>query len=92
MEKLLVEICAGTACLLLGSQDLFAAIEELPDNIRQQIDLCEVTCLKCCRKGPNVRIAGHVLSNMKPDRLLEVIEDHLQVEKSELYPAAHFVP
>ncbi len=92
MEKLLVEICSGTACLLLGSQDLFAAIEELPDNIRQQIELCEVTCLQSCRKGPNVRIAGNVLSNMKPDRLLEIIEDYLEDDKSRVYPAAHFVP
>ncbi|WP_312562484.1 NAD(P)H-dependent oxidoreductase subunit E [Anaerospora sp.] len=92
MEKLLVEICSGTACLLLGSQDLFAAIEELPDHIRQQIELCEVTCLQSCRKGPNVRIAGNVLSNMKPDRLLEIIEDYLGNDQTELYPAARFVP
>ncbi|TCL37611.1 thioredoxin-like protein [Anaerospora hongkongensis] len=91
MEKLLVEICAGTACLLLGSQDLFAAIDALPDNIRQQIDLCEVTCLHSCRQGPNVRIAGQVISNMKPDRLMEIIEDYLRPQEAELSPAAYIV-
>ncbi|MDF2929096.1 MAG: hypothetical protein K0Q75_1334 [Anaerospora sp.] len=29
---------------------------------------------------------------MKPDRLLEIIEDYLGNEQTELYPAAHFVP
>jgi len=85
MEKLLVEICAGTACLLLGSQDLVVAVEALPPGQRQQIDLREVTCLQCCRKGPSVRVAGRVLSNMKPDGLLEVMEDYL-------CPAAQSLP
>jgi len=92
MEKLLVEICAGTACLLLGSQDLFAAIDALPEPIRQQIDLCEVTCLHCCRQGPNVRIAGNVMSNMKPDRLMEIIEDCLRSQEEEFSLAAYAVP
>lgn len=77
MEQLIVEICAGTSCYLLGSQDLIDALETLPPEKRSKIDLRGITCLKSCGQGPNVRIKGVVLSNMTPDRLLQAIEDNL---------------
>ncbi|MDU4960665.1 MAG: NAD(P)H-dependent oxidoreductase subunit E [Sporomusaceae bacterium] len=77
MEKLVVEICAGTSCYLLGSQDLIDALETLPQEKRAKIDLRGITCLKACGYGPNVRVKGVVLSNMTPERLLQVIDDNL---------------
>jgi NADH-quinone oxidoreductase subunit E len=77
MDQLIVEICAGTSCYLLGSQDLIDALETLPSEKRSRIDLRGITCLKACGHGPNVRINGVVLSNMTPDRLLQAIEDNL---------------
>ena len=77
MDKILVEICAGTSCYLLGSQDLIDAVETLSADKRQNIDLRGVSCLCSCGKGPNVRVNGVVLRNMTPDRLLQVIHDNL---------------
>lgn len=77
MEKLLVEICAGTSCYLLGSQDLIDAIETLPPEKRQRVDLRGVSCLTTCGKGPNVHVKGVVLSDMTPERLLQIVEDNL---------------
>ena len=77
MKPLTVEICVGTGCCLLGSQDLLDAIETLPENKRKQIDLNEASCLKGCRKGPSVRIDENVLSDMTPDKLLEILNEKL---------------
>ena len=77
VKSLVVEICMGTACHLLGSQDLFNAVEALPADRRARIDLRGVACLQSCRKGPSVRINGVVLTEMTPDRLVGVINDNL---------------
>ena len=77
MAQLVIEICAGTACYLLGSQDLIDAVETLPPEKRAKIDLRGVSCLTSCGRGPNVRLNGVVLSNMTPERLLQIIEDNI---------------
>jgi len=77
VKSLMIEICVGTSCHLLGSQDLFHVVEALPIHRQAKIDLRGVACLQCCRKGPSVRIDGLVLTEMTPDRLLGVINDNL---------------
>jgi NADH:ubiquinone oxidoreductase subunit E len=80
MSTLLIEVCLGTSCHLMGSQAVISVIEQLPPAKRGRIDLRGVTCLKSCRKGPSVRINGVVLADMTPDRLLAVIDDNLTAE------------
>ena len=75
MKRVKVEICQGTSCHLLGCRELVEAVNALPANRRNQIDLCMVDCLKSCRKGPNVRINGMIFSGMTPDSLLAMLEE-----------------
>lgn len=77
MNNIVIEICVGTSCYLLGAQDLIRAVEELPCEQRSHIELRGVTCLKTCGKGPNVRIDGVVVAGMTPERLLTIIQDKL---------------
>ena len=78
MKKILtIEICMGTSCYMLGSQDLLTAIETLPQEMRQWIEVGEVHCFKACGKGPNVRVNGVVLSAMTPEHLVGLIEEYL---------------
>lgn len=81
MDQLIIEICAGTSCYLLGSQDLIHTIETLPPEKRSKIDLRGISCLKACGQGPNIRINGVVLSNITPERLLQVIDENLYQEQ-----------
>lgn len=81
MDKLLIEVCIGTSCHLLGSQDLIDAIEELADEVKEKIDLQGVTCLKSCGKGPNIRINGIVIPNVTPEQLIEIVHDNLLISK-----------
>ena len=76
MKKIELEICQGTSCHLLGSQELFEAVLALPEKWRESIVLKRVDCLKSCRQGPNVRINGTIFSGMTPDGLLTILEEH----------------
>jgi NADH:ubiquinone oxidoreductase subunit E len=73
VEKKLVEICLGTSCHLLGSHDLVLALEQLPPEMKNTIEVIGVTCLKGCGPGPSVRINGVLHHAVTPDRLCELI-------------------
>lgn len=74
---LTLEICMGTSCHLMGTQDLMAVIDSLSADQRDRIELKGGTCLKNCGKGPNIRINGVVIGNVTPDRLLEILQANL---------------
>ncbi len=75
MRDLLVEICSGTSCHLLGAQALFAAVESLPKAEREQVEVREVACLQDCKQGPSARVDGRVLTNVTPAGLLAAIAE-----------------
>lgn len=77
MALISIEICMGSACYLLGAQDLLEVIESLPPAKKAQIDLRGATCLKACGTGPNIKVDGVLLSNVTPEKLLEIIRDKL---------------
>ena len=72
-----LELCMGTSCHLMGTQELMDALDGLPAEQRQQLEIKGVTCFRNCGKGPNVRINGVLLENATPDRLLEVLQTNL---------------
>ena len=67
----------GSACYLLGAQDLLEAIEGLPPEKKDRIDLKGATCLKACGTGPNIKIDGVLLSSVTPEKLLEIIGEKM---------------
>ena len=76
MKKIELEICQGTSCHLLGSQELFEAVLALPEKWRESIVLKRVDCLKSCRQGPNIRIDGKVLSGLTPEELVLLLQEN----------------
>jgi NADH:ubiquinone oxidoreductase subunit E len=79
MKKIKLEICQGTSCHLLGSQELLEAVEALPDTRRDAIELHRIDCLKSCRQGPNARIDGVVVSGLTAERLLGLLEEKISL-------------
>jgi NADH:ubiquinone oxidoreductase subunit E len=75
---LTVELCMGTACHLMGAQELMDAVDSLPVEMRLQIEVKGITCHKKCGKGPNVKINGELLNNATPEKLKEVLQNKLQ--------------
>ena len=74
---LTIEICMGTSCHLMGTQDLLAVLDGLPSDQRRQIEIKGVTCFKNCSKGPNIRVNGELINNATPERLLAILQDCL---------------
>ena len=73
MKKVTIEICMGSACYLLGAQELLETIESLPHEKQEQIDLCGSTCLKACGQGPNITVDGELFHNVTPEMLLKIL-------------------
>lgn len=83
-KQLTVEICEGTSCHLLGSEDLFESLKRLPRKIQDAVHIQGVNCLQSCGKGPNVRINGLILTDVTPEQLLRVIEANFNCEKESI--------
>lgn len=79
MNKIELEICQGTSCHLLGSQELLEAVVALPEKWREAIVLKRVDCLKSCRQGPNVRLDGVIVSGLTAERLVLLLEEKLNL-------------
>lgn len=67
MEKLQVRICAGTACFVMGGSWLESLEENLPEALRDHVEVVAVPCLGYCKnrdygKAPYVMVGGEVLS------------------------------
>lgn len=77
MAAMIIEVCVGTSCHLMGSQDLIDALNTLPYDQRDCIEVRGITCLKVCGNGPSVRINDEIFSNMTPERLLQLVEKNL---------------
>lgn len=64
--KIKVVICSGTACYVMGASDILLLEEELPQELREKVDVEGVTCLGYCKdskagKAPFVTIEGEVM-------------------------------
>jgi NADH:ubiquinone oxidoreductase subunit E len=70
-----LEICLGTACHLMGSEEIFASIEELPARIKSKVTVRGMHCLGACDQGPNVRINGTIYHQMTPEKLVVLLQE-----------------
>ncbi len=82
-EKLLVEICVGTTCFVLGAAALQSLEDFLPSEIKDKVDVVGSPCLNCCRNrndgnAPFVRIGGkHIVGNASIQKVIAKIEEVL---------------
>lgn len=78
MKKVVVEVCLGTSCHLLGAQDLMTYLERTPKEWKEWLEVRGSTCLHNCGKGPNVKINDVVYTGMTPDHLHDLLSDLLE--------------
>jgi len=69
MTKIIVGLCVGTSCHLMGGMDLGTVIEELKEQMGADLLIQKHTCLNQCRKGPNVMLNGQIFTGMTPEKL-----------------------
>ena len=81
MEKVVVEVCCGTACYLLGAAKLMRLDEDLPADCRGRVEVEAKTCLDLCERenlggAPYVRFNGEeIMSQATPEKVLARIRE-----------------
>ena len=79
--KILVEICVGTTCCLMGCSEIIEYLEGLPESLKNQIEIGFISCFNHCNQGPKVKVDGVMLEKATPDQVLELIEAGLVKEE-----------
>lgn len=79
MEKILVEICSGTACYVMGGSELLLLEENLPENLRDKVEIEGRTCIEECKhsengKAPFVRVNGELIASASIPAIIEKIQ------------------
>lgn len=83
-----ITVCLGTACFVKGGQVLAEAVRTKlginPDETTKDglFSFERVACLGCCALSPVVQIDGEVYGEMKPAKLLRIIDRIIKREKS----------
>ena len=77
--RILIEICLGTTCHLMGSSDLQDLEEQLPERLRGHVRVKAVSCLGYCGdrqygKAPYVRVHGELLAAATMDTVIERLD------------------
>lgn len=83
MQPVRVELCAGTACHLMGAQQLLTAIEQLKQE-SGHIQVKLTHCLGACERGPNARINGTLYSKITEEQLLATVKELLVTARGTL--------
>jgi NADH:ubiquinone oxidoreductase subunit E len=84
--KIVVEVCAGTHCIMMGSMDVIDAVHSL-EEIRQDTEnACEIVmtavpCMNLCKKGiqgPFVRVNGELIEQAESEAVMAAIMSRCQ--------------
>ncbi len=78
-EKIIVEICLGTTCYLMGASDLQFLEEQLPKHLRQHVQVQGASCLGYCKdhkygNAPYAKVDGFPFAEATVDGLVRHLE------------------
>lgn len=74
---LMVKVCAGTSCHLLGNQAIMDVLENMPAFLRKQVEIGYTSCLGHCGQGPCITIGDKLIEHASPEKVLAVIKAEL---------------
>lgn len=81
MKEIIVQVCAGTHCTMMGAMDIMDAIASLkelnhPALANLEVRVEAVPCLDTCKqdtKGPVVKVAGRLLERADSESVMAAI-------------------
>jgi len=81
MKNILVEVCAGTHCTMMGAMNIIDAIHSLEEFNQDNINICQIQveaipCMNLCRgtdQGPFVRVDGQLISQAESESVMAAI-------------------
>jgi NADH:ubiquinone oxidoreductase subunit E len=79
MKKIVVEICIGTNCYVMGGAELLELEDELGPEIASHVEIKGKPCFGVCsqqssRKPPMIRINGEEMSEATLQKVTEAIK------------------
>lgn len=83
MEKILVKVCLGTTCFVMGGSNLQELNEIIPKRYAGKVEIQGSPCLGLCSinweysKAPYVKIDEEVVSEATVEKVLEVLDRKL---------------
>ena len=81
MAVLVVKVCAGTSCHLLGNQAIVDVLENMPPSLQKQVEIGYISCLGNCDEGPCVTIGDKLIDHASPEKVLIMIKEALASRK-----------
>lgn len=80
MGKIDLKICVGTLCYVMGGAELYDAIDSLPPEIKEQLDIAFSSCFGSCeekQEPPFVELNGKKIGGVTKSILLQKINEEL---------------
>lgn len=83
-EKLEVNVCVGTSCMIRGSQQLLhSLIEHIEGNgLQDAIDIKATFCFERCDRGPTVSVGGNVIEKCTIEKACKALDKELDKAKA----------
>lgn len=78
MKNIKLKICAGTMCYVMGGAQLMDIAEDIPEDIREYVDISLMPCLKQCNgteKPPFVELNGQIITGVSKSTLIRIIKE-----------------
>ncbi len=81
-KKLIVKICTGTLCYVMGGAELQVIDEYLPEELLDKLDIKGAPCLDHCNKcdgpkAPFVEVGDKVVSEATVEKVVAAIKEAL---------------
>ena len=83
MEKVVVKVCMGTTCFVMGGANLQELMEIIPRKYGDKVEISGSSCLNMCSiqwnysKAPYVKVDEDVVMEATVEKVLEVIDKKL---------------
>ncbi|MCG8453119.1 MAG: hypothetical protein MI717_08065 [Spirochaetales bacterium] len=83
MRTIVVTVCSGTACYILGGSDLLTLRDHLEEPYSRHVMLAGSPCLNRCKdrsenkRPPYVTVDGKVYGNMTLETLVKTVQSVL---------------
>ena len=85
--SVVVKICSGTTCYIMGGAELLAVADELTAEEQELVSVEASTCLGVCKdfgpKAPYVKVNDEVIASATMEILVAKIRQELAAEEAE---------
>lgn len=85
MDKVVVEICMGTTCYVMGSAQLAGLSDRLPEEWKDRVTVKGMRCVGACQqtdrygRAPFVRVNGELISEADEGKVIASIRKCLDL-------------